>query len=194
MEKEELKKYKQNRKLIEVTCDCCGVTFEKPKSEFDRNVKLGRRNFCSRSCCGKMPKLNPSPKSKSPENIAQLKTICGNRRDEFTPFRYLLASAKRRFKEFDITLTDLKEQWELQDGICPYSYLNLLLPESSNTQKDSIYRASLDRIDSELGYVKGNIQFISTPINYMKSTMSDSDIKSFITLLVKNHTPFPETL
>ena len=44
-------------------------------------------------------------------------------------------------------------------------------------------QASLDRIDSSKGYIKGNIQFISTPINYMKSTMTDSEVKSFLKLI-----------
>lgn len=40
-----------------------------------------------------------------------------------------------------------------------------------------IYTASVDRIDSSKGYIPGNIQFVSTCINYMKNTMSDSDIR-----------------
>ena len=181
------KKYKQNRTLITITCDQCGIEFEKPKSEFDRNVKTGKRNFCSRSCSGKAPKLNPSKWNKSEENKAHLKSISGNKHDEFTPFRYSLACAKRRFKEINITLLDLQETWNNQKGKCPYSNISLILPTSANSQKDSIYRASLDRIDSNLGYIKGNIQFISTPINYMKNTMSDLEIKSFIELIIKNY-------
>ena len=41
--------YKQKRKLITITCDYCGKEFSKPESEYKRNVKLGRHNFCSRS-------------------------------------------------------------------------------------------------------------------------------------------------
>lgn len=43
-------KYKQNRKLITIKCDCCGKEFEKPVSEYNRNIKLGRANYCSRAC------------------------------------------------------------------------------------------------------------------------------------------------
>lgn len=42
------------------------------------------------------------------------------------------------------------------------------------------HRASLDRIDSSLGYVKGNIQFVPTPINLMKTTKSDKEIRLFL--------------
>lgn len=40
--------------------------------------------------------------------------------------------------------------------------------------------ASLDRIDSSKGYIKGNVQFVSLPINYMKSTKSDIEIRQFL--------------
>ena len=45
------------------------------------------------------------------------------------------------------------------------------------------YRASLDRIDSSKGYVIGNVQFVSTPINLMKSTMSDLETKQYLKLI-----------
>lgn len=42
-------KYKQKRKLVEFTCDYCNSKNTKPESEFKRNIKLGRHNFCSRN-------------------------------------------------------------------------------------------------------------------------------------------------
>lgn len=56
-------KYKQNRKLITIKCDCCGKEFEKkPVSEYNRNIKLGRANYCSRTCSGKMCNKNNKTK------------------------------------------------------------------------------------------------------------------------------------
>lgn len=36
---EELKKYCVGRKLVTITCDCCGKEFQKPESEYKRNGK-----------------------------------------------------------------------------------------------------------------------------------------------------------
>lgn len=172
------------RKLGTVKCDNCGKEFQKPQSEINRNAKLGRNNYCCRICSAegaRNTRLNLPYKPASEKMLEHLKDICGNHRDDYTPFRYSLRCAKRRFKDVDITLEDLKETWEKQNGICPYTGFKLILPENSNVNEiDFFHRASLDRIDSSLGYVKGNIQFISTPINLMKQTQSDVSVKKFL--------------
>lgn len=110
-----------------------------------------------------------------------------NHRDEFTPFRYSLRCAKRRHKGCTLTLEDLQEQWELQQGVCPYTKLKLTLPEDGNVATlDVSIRASLDRIDSSKPYEVGNIQFISTPINYMKNSMSDEQTKTYLRVISAN--------
>ena len=161
-----MQKYKMNRKLIEIRCDHCNNLFEKPISEYNRNIQVDRKNYCSRTCVGK-----------SDRNIKHLKTYIKNydisqhsknKRDEYTGFRYYLRNCKKRIKDFNITLQDLKDQWELQKGKCPYTNFQLILftPKNNN---EYYLRASVDRIDSSKGYVKGNIEFVSLPINYLKS-------------------------
>lgn len=175
---EQIKKYMQNRKLITFICDCCGKEAQKPLSEYNRNKKLGRKNFCSRSCAIRYANKNKLHRftDKCREHLL---SICGNQRDEYTGFRYALRSIRKRFKEVDIDLEYLKQLWELQKGICPYTGIKLKLPTYG---KHNFYFdcASLDRIDSSKGYVKGNVQFVSLPINLMKSTKSDIEIKQFL--------------
>ena len=177
-------KYNFNRKLGTVKCDNCGKEFQKPQSEINRNAKLGRNNYCCRACSAegaRNTRLNLPYKPASEKMLEHLKDICGNHRDDYTPFRYSLRCAKRRFKDVNVTLEDLKETWEKQNGVCPYTGFKLILPENSNVNEiDFFHRASLDRIDSSLGYIKGNIQFISTPINLMKQTQSDASVKQFL--------------
>ena len=59
------------------------------------------------------------------------------------------------------------------------------LAEYKANHNDPIYTASLDRIDSNKGYIKGNVQFISTAINYMKNNMSNEDTVKLCKIIAK---------
>ena len=166
---------RNHRTQVQFICDCCGKEATKAKSEYERNIRLDKKNFCSRSCAAR---YNNSHRANPNHNISQ---YSNNHRDEFTPFR----CAKRRHKGCTLTLEDLQEQWELQQGVCPYTKLKLTLPENVATLDVSI-RASLDRIDSSKPYEVGNIQFISTPINYMKNSMSDEQTKEYLRVISAN--------
>lgn len=179
----EEKKSIKNRKTVTFICDYCGGEGVKAASEYKRNINKGRKNYCCRECAGKGSGRSRTgvPRQASEALIEHNRQICNNRRDEYTPFRYSFSCAKRRFKDFNLTLEHLKEVWEKQEGKCPYTGISLILPESGNLDSlDPTTRASLDRINSDLGYVIGNVQFISTSINFMKSTMSDSQTKQFL--------------
>lgn len=175
---------KQTRKLGTVVCDYCGKEFQKPQSEINRNLKKGRKNYCSRECSAKgagktRSELPYKPASES--MLKHIKEMSKNHRDDYTPFRYIYRCINRRFKETDLTLEDLKELWEKQGGVCPYTGFRLILPENSNIHSiDFFHRASLDRIDSSIGYIKGNVQFVSTPINLMKNSQTDYNVKKFL--------------
>lgn len=179
----ENKKSLIGRTTVTFICDECGKEGIKTKTEYERNLRLSRKNYCCRECSIKGAAKTRTGKhyQKSVAQIEHIRSISNNRKDDFTPFRYTLRAVKRRFKEVDIDLEYLKELWEKQEGICPYTGLRLILPHDNNVHDiDLPHRASLDRIDSLKGYVKGNVQYISTPINYMKSTMSDLETKRFL--------------
>lgn len=77
---------------------------------------------------------------------------------------------KGRFLEFNI---DEKYLWEIyvkQNKKCAYTGIDLHLPE---TASDKQYNASVDRIDSSKGYIKGNVQFVHKHINIMKNIFSN---------------------
>ena len=187
-------KYKQNRRCIIITCDFCGEEFLKPLSEYKRNRELNRHNFCSRSCACKFSNLKQSENRKiwsnseaNKENLLKHNySVQRYINDPKYQFSYYLRNCKRRYKECSITLDDLYEQWQKQNGICPYSGIKLNIATYTKNHKDPIYTASVDRIDSSKGYIPGNIQFVSTCINYLKNTMSDSDTK-FICRCIAEH-------
>lgn len=180
-----MQKYKQHRTLITTTCDQCGKEYLKPLSEYKRNKELERHNFCSRSCAAKYNSSHRSQKmieysnsEKNKQHLLKVNQSC-NIYEKFPErrFSYFLRNCRKRFKECTITLNDLQEQWERQNGICPYSGISLVIPTYERNHNNLIYSASVDRIDSSKGYIPGNIQFVSTCINYMKNMMSDKDTK-----------------
>jgi hypothetical protein len=80
-------------------------------------------------------------------------------------------SAKRRGIEFDLTTTDLDDI-----GIpitCPI--LGIPLKWHNGKAEDDSY--SIDRIDSEKGYVKDNIQFMSFKANRAKNNLTSAELK-----------------
>ncbi len=183
----------KNRPKITLNCPECGKDYEKDKSEYNRNQKLGRICYCSNSCSAKARNKDPELKKKLIEhansqiNKEQLKQNSNNRRDEFTSFRNLLKCTKQRKQhENNLDLEYLKNLWQEQKSICPYTKILLELPEYSNSHLiHPTKRASIDRIDSSKGYIKGNVQYVSTPINYMKNTMSHEETLEFLQLITK---------
>ena len=173
-----MKKY--IRKKVEVQCSHCNITFEKDLSEVKRNEKIGRKNYCSMSCAKKEP-ANIEHISKF-KNTDLSKLNPSNIRDEFTPFREHLRRAKRRDEQCDLDLEHLKEVWDKQQGICPYSKVKLEYVNEGKTNS-KIYTMSLDRKDSSKGYIKGNVQFVSIAINLMKSNMDEKELQELLTIL-----------
>jgi hypothetical protein len=181
-------KYKQKRTLVKCVCDQCGEEYEKPKSEFDRNIRLNRHNFCSRKCSVTYSNKTVNKEYlRSKENLDKLKFANLNKKRNSDPFTYILRSVRQRYFEHNLTSEYLKQIWDNQDHKCVYTHIELIIPNYSNRSKIDIKnRASLDRIDSSKGYIEGNVQFVSTPINYMKNTMSDEKTKEFLLELSKN--------
>lgn len=169
------------RKLGTCKCDNCGIDFEKPQSEINRNLNLGRKNFCTRTCVGKHNVKNFGIR-KDNYNISKHST---NRKDGYTKYRYHFRNISSRNKELDITVEDLKEVWENQKGVCPYLGIELHLNSYGKIKKDPITSASLDRIDSSKGYVKGNLQWISRAMNYLKNDMSEQQVFEIMDLIYK---------
>lgn len=169
--------------MHECTCCACGKTYEIRTSEYNRKRKLKTKFYCSLSCSGTQPRKNPWRDSE--ENKAHLAAICSNRRDEYSDFRELLKRCKARSRELDITLEYLKEVWDAQGGICPYLKQPLVLPQTDNSHDRSNPNliASIDRIDSSKGYVKGNIQFISMTLNFAKNKYDEEVLLNLIALI-----------
>lgn len=138
---------------VEVVCCVCGTKVFREKGEVNRNAKLGRKVYCSLRCVG-LDTLDNIPKDKRyhPENLR------GPATDDLSKFRFHLknirlhyAQSKKASKVCEVTLEDLKEQWEKQSGKCPYTGWELKTPINTSQAHQLAKtpdRASVDRIDS----------------------------------------------
>jgi len=186
-------------KMVEIECSYCHKNFKRDIYKYNRSLRWGKRSYCSQSCSTSQKNIEKNllkEKIKPPEKLPSGIPI-----DEFSPFRkYMLsvrrrANAKRGRKVYDITLQDLKKQWEFQQGICPYTGWILHLPirvGKWDQNKDHLLRASIDRLDSSRGYIKGNIQFISNMANLAKNNLSSIDLIIFCRAVSAHNKSLPE--
>lgn len=168
---------------VRVKCDCGK---EKECDFYD----LKRNKIKSCGCAKNTPELRELARKRAYKLIeAGIFTGGG----DFYPtenreFKYLLKCLKNKNRKIsDITLQDLKECWEKQNGKCVYTNTPLILPTHKNNKPNfpNWQIASIDRIDSNQGYIKNNIQFVSRTINYAKHTMNHDDMISFIDFIKK---------
>jgi hypothetical protein len=112
---------------------------------------------------------------------------CGRQKTETSIYKPLLKHIKNRRhnKEIAITLDDIKDIWEKQNGRCVYTKIKLQLP--TWIDKKEINTASMDRIDPSKGYTKENCQIISVMANFAKNDFSDLDMKEFCKQIVENY-------
>ena len=149
-------------KTIELHCARCGQSFSKELREYRRQISDGRKQdrfFCSLSCFG--------------QDV-----------DEFSPFRFVISTCKKNAKakglKFDLDLQYLKTLWEQQKGICPYLKRQMVLRPVSRLHDKLPEQASLDRIDSTKGYVKGNVEFICLFVNLGKNGFTKQQVLDLI--------------
>lgn len=176
-------------KNITLECDECHKKFNRRFATYKYRCKKGvNKKFCSIKCSGihsmkNVPKdffKNRYENSKHKWNIANLSS---NRKDEFSPFKSFITTCKNRKKQqLDINTTYLKQLWEKQNGICPYTGLKMILPKTTQEYAEihSLKKASLDRIDSSRGYVKENVEFVCIFINFAKNNYSKQDVVSLL--------------
>jgi hypothetical protein len=75
-------------------------------------------------------------------------------------------------KKLDIDPAFIWELFLKQNRKCALSGIFLTLPQNSTNEEYKKSTASIDRIDSSLGYVKDNVQWVHKDINKMKNTYS----------------------
>jgi hypothetical protein len=84
-----------------------------------------------------------------------------------------ISCAVSRKIKFDVKPADLWQKFLDQNGNCVYTGSRLSFAGSYKNCKAE-QTASLDRIDSKIGYINGNIQWVHKKINWMKWEIDES--------------------
>lgn len=136
----------------------CGNTFE-ARSD---SVRSGRTKSCG--CTS----YNHIAKGENSSKWTGCGDLSGNK------FSSIRTHARTRNIPFEITVDDAWQQFLKQDRRCTYTGEVLtMIPRSDCWGEDNT--ASLDRIDSSLGYTVDNIQWVHKTINKMKLDLDSDD-------------------
>ena len=77
--------------------------------------------------------------------------------------------------DLTITLDDIKQLWEDQDGRCHWLGIKMSLEDVDI--KNSPFAPSVERVDSSIGYVKGNVVLASRFANRGRGAYDDENFK-----------------
>ena len=197
----------KTKKTIKVKCISCDKIFEKQLDVYyNSNKYRNGRHFCSRTCklsyfrpitmikvkcngCGKefeMKKGKYTTRHRENNGVHYCSKPCFHKHTSKLPFGYFMdkskSSSRNGFWNYDIDINFLKELWDKQKGTCPYTNIKMILPKSKRSFRKcrSIEKASLDRIDTTKGYLKGNVEFVCQGINFAKHDYSKEEVLQFV--------------
>lgn len=138
------------------TCFRCKET--KPHGQFFRHKQTqdGYHSWC-KACCNE-----GNARSRAKANS----TIEGRARIFLQNVR---KSAQKRQQPFALAIDDIVQCWKAQQGVCAYSGRDMTLKAGwPNT-------VSIERIDSNEGYIPSNTILVCQAINRMKSDLDFSE-------------------
>jgi len=93
-----------------------------------------------------------------------------------------LQRSKNKKLSYDITQEFIEYKFERQNNKC--IYCNCELEIIGDVGKRKMNLVSVDRINSNIGYIKGNIQLTCMFCNYAKNRWSDLEYKDFLQCLI----------
>jgi hypothetical protein len=96
--------------------------------------------------------------------------------------RRIITHANRSNHERTITLDDLCALWDRSKGKCALTGVQM------TTQFGCLFSASIDRIDSNKGYIPENVQLVCKAINLAKNKNTDEEVARWLQAIreVKN--------
>lgn len=169
-----LGKTTHKRKLVEVECGC-GV-IEIRRSD---HVLSGRTKYCKR--CSAKVTIDARPNHGWLTHNNQTLGLLS--RTFFSTYRF---GAIKRGIEFNITHEYAWELFKKQGGKCALTGWQLEMSAEINHHNPAYAKttASLDRINNNVGYIEGNVQWLHKEINRFKNHYSTVDFISMCKAVV----------
>jgi hypothetical protein len=93
------------------------------------------------------------------------------------------AHAKNRGRPYSVSNEYIWELYCKQNRKCVISGIPIHFPRVSTEFQNGT--CSLDRIDSSIGYIEGNVQWVHKKVNIMKQSMSDTEFIKWCKLIAK---------
>jgi len=99
------------------------------------------------------------------------------------------SGAKQRKLKLEITIQDAWKLFLEQDGKCALTGLEIVLCASDieRREKEIEQTASLDRIDSTLGYIHGNVQWVHKDVNKIKQNLTQARFIELCRLIAEHN-------
>jgi hypothetical protein len=104
-----------------------------------------------------------------------------------TYYKKIESNAKKRGLEFNIDIDYLYNLYLNQNKKCALTGVDINIVSTSVRVKYHLNTASLDRINSDVGYVIGNVRWLHKSINQLKSDLSDDDLIYMCNLIIKHN-------
>jgi hypothetical protein len=150
-----------------IKCSVCGAD----KEDTDFNRVKGKCNTCCYS--QEYNKIKEKMGNTDGGEIVYLKKV-------------ILSKAKKRSKkknlEFNLTLGDLIN---IKNNTCPILGHEILYKSGIDNKRS----ASLDRIDPNKGYIKGNVKIVSSEGNLLKNRNNYHSAVKMLEYIIKNSPP-----
>lgn len=89
-------------------------------------------------------------------------------------FNKIIARAKKQGQDFAISREYINKLLELQNYRCNISGVEISFAKTLVLHSKGETTASLDRIDSSKGYIKGNVQWVHKDVNLMKNSFDEN--------------------
>jgi hypothetical protein len=105
-----------------------------------------------------------------------------------TFFKKIQSNAIKRNLSFDLDIDYLWDMFISQDKKCALTGVDINIVNATISYNYSVNTASLDRIDNNIGYEKGNVRWLHKIVNQIKSDISDEDL-IYVCHLIALHKP-----